>query len=405
MLDLKSSWDEQLLLGIGISLLYSLFLVWNNEISTTSTICRSEEFAPWTKYITLLLLGGSLSQTSIHFFRIFITSHGFSINGHIRHPKATYTIFFLSIIQSIALLCTFFDLIKHSCEDFLGVRTSPFMWFEWFSYLPLMFFCVSMLDVKRTVPKPIDYMIEFFGGISIVTLFSGNMLSLPHYFVWFFFILSHILMTVAVALQQYEAWKALVACRQEYREMKESVGESFAKEIIDNLQVAKCKMNCNIFISINFTVFPLFYYLKLTHYLTADECYIALLICTFFSKILFSQILLDSHITILDPNKFIILEEKKRSEESKLMFLRYVFHEVRVPLNSLSLGLQLLHDSTTIVPSDMETINMMQEAAHFMTETLNDVLSLQKIEQGMFELEIKPFSPVQMVHSVLNNFR
>mmetsp|Transcript_30055 Transcript_30055/g.50833 ORF Transcript_30055/g.50833 Transcript_30055/m.50833 type:complete len:332 (-) Transcript_30055:165-1160(-) len=116
------------------------------------------------------------------------------------------------------------------------------------------------------------------------------------------------------------------------------------------------------------------------------------------------QILTDCHVEILDPSKFQIIEERKRSDESRVMFLRYVFHEVRVPLNSVSLGLQLLFDNPNLDDADRETLHIMRDATNFMAETLNDVLSLQKIEQGMMELEEDYFSPDQLVGTVVANF-
>lgn len=102
----------------------------------------------------------------------------------------------------------------------------------------------------------------------------------------------------------------------------------------------------------------------------------------------------------------LLVEEKKKAEESRLMFLRYVFHEVRVPLNSVALGLQLLQDSSSnFSEEDRETISLMREATGFMAETLNDVLSLQKIEEGMLELELKPFQPHTLIRAVISNFR
>jgi signal transduction histidine kinase len=54
---------------------------------------------------------------------------------------------------------------------------------------------------------------------------------------------------------------------------------------------------------------------------------------------------------------------------------------------------------------EKETMGIMKEATRFMAETLNDVLSLQKIEEGKLQLEFKPFSPEGLVFSVIRNFR
>jgi signal transduction histidine kinase len=83
------------------------------------------------------------------------------------------------------------------------------------------------------------------------------------------------------------------------------------------------------------------------------------------------------------------IEEKAHAD--RRAFLRYVFHEVRVPLNSISLGIELLTD-VNLTDTDRETVIMMREAASFMGETLNDVLAIQRIEEGALKLIAKPFS-------------
>eukprot|EP01037_Dinobryon_pediforme_P048845 gene48845-biopygen24135 len=45
-----------------------------------------------------------------------------------------------------------------------------------------------------------------------------------------------------------------------------------------------------------------------------------------------------------------------------------------------------------MLSSDLELLSMMKGASDFMADTLNDVLSLQKIEEGKLELELNPFS-------------
>jgi len=65
----------------------------------------------------------------------------------------------------------------------------------------------------------------------------------------------------------------------------------------------------------------------------------------------------------------------------------------------------LLADNPAFDESDQETIRMMRDGTNFMAETLNDVLSLQKIEQGMLQLEMKSFPPEALITSVLSSFR
>jgi signal transduction histidine kinase len=43
----------------------------------------------------------------------------------------------------------------------------------------------------------------------------------------------------------------------------------------------------------------------------------------------------------------------------------------------------------------------MRDASTFMSDTLNDVLSLQKIEEGKLELEMVPFNIVDSINKVI----
>jgi CheY-like chemotaxis protein len=72
--------------------------------------------------------------------------------------------------------------------------------------------------------------------------------------------------------------------------------------------------------------------------------------------------------------------------------------QVRTPLNSLSLGIEVLASCKVLnaeCPENHdigETLKAMTEAVSFMSETLDDILSLQKIEEGKFELNMGPVS-------------
>lgn len=98
------------------------------------------------------------------------------------------------------------------------------------------------------------------------------------------------------------------------------------------------------------------------------------------------------------------LEASRIKEESRLSFMQYVLHEVRVPLNSVVLGLDVLQESA-MLKDDYDMIQTIRQSAKFMVSTINDVLSWQKIEQGMFQLELAPFSPSQLIQCVISNLR
>jgi signal transduction histidine kinase/ActR/RegA family two-component response regulator len=132
-----------------------------------------------------------------------------------------------------------------------------------------------------------------------------------------------------------------------------------------------------------------------------------------------------------------MLEEKN---ETQRHFVSYLFHEIRVPFQAVTLGIselnaalndlveklpQLLLDAVKETPRAVEpitdnnafnfkrsdvlilhhffqnhvdVINTVEEAAGSIEKLLDDVLSLQKIEARKFKIELKPFSIVHVVH-------
>ena len=119
------------------------------------------------------------------------------------------------------------------------------------------------------------------------------------------------------------------------------------------------------------------------------------LIFTFIFKIIIKR-LCDFHIDIVDTlarsvHKEIIANDFRRT------YLRYVLHEVRVPLNSIVLGISLLKQEASSEPNHNNTLSMMDESARFMSETLNDVLSIEKMEDGALTLKYEYFSLTKMI--------
>jgi CheY-like chemotaxis protein/nitrogen-specific signal transduction histidine kinase len=102
------------------------------------------------------------------------------------------------------------------------------------------------------------------------------------------------------------------------------------------------------------------------------------------------------------------MEQIRASQESGRRFLRYVFHEIRVPLNSLVLGIEVLKKEAEAVEADKscaEVLEVMEESTTSMSTILNDVLSFQKIEEGRFDLELAPFSLESVLFKAVASFK
>lgn len=108
-------------------------------------------------------------------------------------------------------------------------------------------------------------------------------------------------------------------------------------------------------------------------------------------------------------------EVLNRSTRTRREFLRYIFHEVRVPFNALIVGIEtLINDlskGSTSPASRMarekeslETLTIMQEQSTAMRRILDDVLNMQKIEEAQFKLEKAPVQLRKMVFGVIRTF-
>lgn len=99
------------------------------------------------------------------------------------------------------------------------------------------------------------------------------------------------------------------------------------------------------------------------------------------------------------------LEEAKRTAEAanqaKTDFLAVMSHEFRTPMNGILGGLNLL-SSVCSEAQALELIGMMRQCADSQLALIGDVLEISKIEAGAVDLLFEPFSPRDLVASVIS---
>jgi signal transduction histidine kinase len=131
---------------------------------------------------------------------------------------------------------------------------------------------------------------------------------------------------------------------------------------MDDYKIANRKLNCTVNVIIAFLLFPIMYYIRLFNIINREYYIISLLIIGFVTKRLCIQSNLNIHFNIIDqPLKKEILDKNKVKAESKLLFLKYVFHAIRVPLNSIALGLQVLKESSKFSNEDNDILSSMKD--------------------------------------------
>ena len=146
-------------------------------------------------------------------------------------------------------------------------------------------------------------------------------------------------------------------------------------------------------------LFPIFggtYFLRMAELISAEAQEILFILAGVIAKVGYANLACDAHQEVGSP-ALAMLEAESNTNKARRAFLRYIFHEIRVPLNSFSMGVELLVDEGPN-PTIIETL---RESCTLMNSTLNDILSLQKIEEGSMRLVYKSFSLMDMINAVV----
>ncbi|KAJ7580197.1 hypothetical protein C8J56DRAFT_962513 [Mycena floridula] len=91
---------------------------------------------------------------------------------------------------------------------------------------------------------------------------------------------------------------------------------------------------------------------------------------------------------------------ERKTADSKHRLTSYVFHEVRVPLNTALLAVQNMGASGTIAKSLEVEFNALEGSLSMMSKVLNDVLDFNRMDNGRFESLARPYGFHQVIRSM-----
>ena len=89
--------------------------------------------------------------------------------------------------------------------------------------------------------------------------------------------------------------------------------------------------------------------------------------------------------------------------ETKSMFIRYISHEIRNPLNSVQLGLESLEKELVKCRDNVARLDILRDVKTSLQAsitTLNDMLTSDKIRSGLLVLERKNVDVMNLVSTV-----
>ncbi|WP_339332801.1 ATP-binding protein [uncultured Maricaulis sp.] len=95
--------------------------------------------------------------------------------------------------------------------------------------------------------------------------------------------------------------------------------------------------------------------------------------------------------------------ELEDANRSKSVFLANMSHEIRTPLNGI-LGLAQALRTSSRSRQHQEQARMIEESGTTLTQLLNDLLDMSKIEAGKMELALQPTEPVALLENIQTLF-
>lgn len=124
---------------------------------------------------------------------------------------------------------------------------------------------------------------------------------------------------------------------------------------------------------------------------------------TFFASVVISDVLDHNHkctgyvITIRD------ITERKQVEKRVKEFYSTVSHELRTPLTSILGTLTLISAENLSLPPDVvsELVDIAKDSCHRLIRLINEILDLQKIESGKFDLRLSESCPVDLMNKAM----
>ena len=174
----------------------------------------------------------------------------------------------------------------------------------------------------------------------------------------------------------------------------------------ENVNLFKQYRNITTCITILFPCYVVNYLISTASLIDYYQTIIIYQALSLLTKGLFVSFMMDIHLNVLvDIDKALLRE--KYANETRRSFMKYIFHEVRTPLNSFSIGVDYLRENYASQNSHeiAHTLAAMHSSCLYMSETLNNVLNLHKIEEHKWDVEHTAFSFKEIAQGVETTFR
>lgn len=383
---------------LEFAVVYVLLLHYGSHICNDTSYTRE----PWTQNFNIFVCGAFVVTVTLNVIRIH---SGVIYSEHHNMRSTLFAILTVNSIASLSALTTAFS-PNGTCTDFYGVQLNAEIYPEWLASVPLLGLMAISVDGKKSYDIRDKLFVTslfcciLFGGLTVFKIFHSDSIASIFMFI----------SCVSFGMFMYLAEIMIGECFTVLSENQFSPKNAF------RVHLASRKILLLRFLTVLFPVFPAIYLLmalKMIDSNTGDAC---LMGSSAISKLVFASLCTDAKLEITHPSAY-ANEIRNKLNAERRTFLRYMFHELRVPLNSISLGIQYVLESISDeTPNDAtnkhfimrghsseesseidtkglnEALAMISESSVYMDTVLNDVFSIHKIEEGILKLKRTPFS-------------
>ncbi|HLR20797.1 MAG TPA: ATP-binding protein [Tissierellaceae bacterium] len=98
-----------------------------------------------------------------------------------------------------------------------------------------------------------------------------------------------------------------------------------------------------------------------------------------------------------------LIRELKRAEKLRTLFLSSLSHELRNPLATIMMGLNLLHQTEQSKEIQEKTIEMMHRQGEQLSQLVDDLLDMTRITQNKFELKLETIELNRLLNNIIED--
>ena len=349
-----------------------------------SKICReSAKFSEETEYYGVAFLSMYALATFYYVFNaIYVKSWSEKEVAYLRGIYAcSATISFVTGTATGLYIVPGYG--NYACVDALGVYSPNPQWAEWLTLSPLLAYMAIAVEEKPTNLTWTDLIAIFRFGLCI---FFGFIMVFPFGTTagWVLFCLDFCSMTgnvVGASIPKLKGWVKTATT---------VASEKFIPVWEKERSLMKSRLAVTLYVSL--PVFPCLYLLSYFNVIDRNQLLIGYMVAGFLTKFIFIG-LISTEASVLQ------VAADRRAAESRRNFLKYIFQEVRVPLNMLSMGISVLEQGDSGI--DPTTVYaFMKSSTENMRSALNEVLLMSKQDEGM-RLELRRINIHRLIEKTL----